>query len=65
MNGKLNLHPKVAGGGLASSAAVLIVYILSLDGVTVPSTAAAALATVLGGVGAWLAPILETPPSKP
>lgn len=56
MNGALDIHPKVAGGALASGIAILIVWILSLVGIAVPDVASAALVAVLGGIGGWLAP---------
>ena len=59
MNGKLTLHPKVVGGGLAGSTTVLLVYILSLVHVDIPTTAAAAATVVIGQFGAWLSPLIE------
>lgn len=59
MNGALNLHPKVVGGGLASSLAILIIYGLSLGHIDVPPVPAAALAAVLAAFGAWLSPLIE------
>lgn len=58
MNGKLNLHPKVVGGTLAGSTVILIVWILSVCGITVPTVASAALTVVIGNIGAYLAPML-------
>jgi hypothetical protein len=63
MNGKLNLHPKVAGASLSGSLAILVVYVLSLVGIDVPTVASAALAVVLAGFGGWLAPAGYTPPA--
>ena len=56
VKGALDIHPKVAGGTLAGALAILIVWILGLEGVAVPDVAAAALVTALSGLGGWLAP---------
>lgn len=48
--------PKVAAGGAAGAASILIVWLLSMFGVEVPSEAAAALATLLGFAAAYMVP---------
>ncbi len=55
MNGKLNLHPKVAAGGLAGALSLIILWGVSF-GVTVPPEVAAAFTSVLAFIGGWLAP---------
>lgn len=69
MKGALDIHPKVAGGTIAAAGAVLIVWILSLAGISVPVVADGALVTVLSGLGGWLAPASYPPsaaaPSQP
>jgi hypothetical protein len=65
MNGRLDIHPKVAGATLAGALAVLIVWILSLVGIPVPDVADAALVTVLSGLGGWLAPAGYAAPKQP
>jgi hypothetical protein len=56
MKGALDIHPKVAGGTLSGSLAVLIVWILSLRGIAVPDVAIGALVVFFTAVGGWLAP---------
>lgn len=48
--------PKVAAGGAAGAAAVLVVWVLSLFGVDMPAAAAAALATILAFAAGYFAP---------
>lgn len=64
MNGALNIHPKVVGSTLAGAIAVLIIWILGLEHITVPETAAGALVVLIGGIGGYLSPIL-LPADKP
>lgn len=45
---------KVAAGGAASAAAVLIVFIADQLGLEIPPEAAAAIATLLGFAGAYI-----------
>ena len=55
MSGNLNLHPKVAAGGLSAALSLIILWGVSF-GVTVPPEVAAAFTAVLAFVGGWLAP---------
>jgi len=59
MGGALSLHPKVVGGTGASALGILTVWLLGIAHVTVDPVVAAALVTVYGTVGSWLAPILK------
>lgn len=64
MNGSLDVHPKVTGGALASALGVLTVWLLGKAHVTVDPVAGAALVTVIGSFGAWLAPVLNAERDK-
>jgi hypothetical protein len=55
MNGLLNLHPKVAGGGLSACLALIILYAVSYW-LVVPPEVAAAFTAALGFVGGYLSP---------
>ena len=57
MGGALVLHPKVVGGSLSGACGVLCVWLLGLAHVGVDPIVASALTVVLGGFGAWLAPL--------
>lgn len=62
MDGKLNLHPKVAASLLASWVTVIIVY--SLDQwahVTLPTVVGAALTGCIGFAAGWIAPNQVSP----
>lgn len=39
-------HPKVAAGGVAGAAVTVVIYVLSLVGVTMPGEVAAAVTTL-------------------
>jgi len=64
MNGKLNIHPKVAGAGLSGSLSLIILWAIHYW-VTVPTNVAAAFAVVLSFAGGYLAPILGTEAPTP
>lgn len=55
MNGKLNLHPKVAGGSLSACLALIVLWAVSYW-IVVPPEVAAAFTAALGFAGAWLSP---------
>jgi hypothetical protein len=55
MNGKLNLHQKVAGGGLSGALALIILWVLSYW-VKVPVEVGSAFTLLLSFAGAWLSP---------
>ncbi len=57
MNGKLNLHPKVAGSGLTGALALIILWGVSYA-ITVPVEVGAAFTVVLSFVGGYFAPII-------
>ena len=59
MNGALTLHPKVAAGGIGGSAGIVVVWLLGLAHITVDPVVAAALAAVVAGFAAWLAPLMK------
>ena len=59
--GDLRPTPKVAAASAGAAAAVLVVWGLSLVGVTMPPEAAAALATLLALAGGWLTPDSSSP----
>ena len=42
------IHPKVAAGGAASAATIVLVWTLQQTGVTVPPEVASALTTLIG-----------------
>lgn len=57
MNGKLNLHPKVAASLLASWVVLLLVYAVHQWGhVDLPTEVGAALTGIVAFVAGWLAP---------
>lgn len=57
MNGKLNLHPKVAASLLASWVVLLIVYsVHQWARVDLPTEVGAALTGIVAFVAGWLAP---------
>lgn len=57
MDGKLNLHPKVAAGLIAGWVTVIIVYSLQQWGhVSLPSVVSAALTGLIAFGAGWLAP---------
>lgn len=62
MNGKLNLHPKVAGGTLSGALALIVLWGLSYA-LVVPPEVAAAFTLVLSFVGGWLAPTFANSPA--
>lgn len=51
---KNKVHRKVATGGLAGAASIVIVWIVSLLGVDVPAEVASAFTTLLGTGAAYL-----------
>jgi hypothetical protein len=60
MSGALAIHPKVAGGSLSGSVALIALWAASYW-VIVPPEVAAAFAVVLGFVGGWLSPAQAAP----
>jgi hypothetical protein len=61
VNGALNLHPKVAGGTLAGSLTLIVVWVLSLVHVIVPLEIGMAFTLLFTFVGGWLAPASAAP----
>ncbi len=59
MNGPLDLHPKTTAAAGGGALGIVVVWLLGLAGVTVDPIVAAALASVVAGFGAWLAPLLS------
>jgi hypothetical protein len=51
----VNLHPKVAAGGLGGALALILVWALGYA-VTIPPEVAAAFTLLLSSLCAWLAP---------
>lgn len=49
-------HPKVASGALGGAIASLAVWLIGLTGVDIPPTVAAAIATIVYAVVAYLVP---------
>lgn len=64
MNGLLNLHPKVAGTGLASALALIILFVVGHWWV-VPINVSSAFTAVLAFAGGYFAPMLTAPPPPP
>lgn len=58
MTSAIDLHPKTAAAGLASSVGLIVVWVLGLANVTVDPVVAGAIVAVLGSFGAWLAPLM-------
>lgn len=63
MNGALEIHPKVAGGTLAGSLTLIVVWILGLFGVAVPLEIGMAFTLLFTFAGGWLAPASAAPPA--
>lgn len=59
MNSALELHPKVAGGGISGALALIILWVLALWHITVPPEVAAAGTLILGSVGAYFSPLAK------
>lgn len=47
-------HPKVAAGGIAGAASILIVFVLGQVGVDVPAEVASAITVLISGVAAYV-----------
>ena len=58
----LGIHPKVTSATAACAAAILVVWILSLFGITVPDVVYGALVIVFTFAGGWLTP--SPPPTN-
>jgi len=58
VNGLLNLHPKVAGGGVSGSLALIILTVVGHWYAVTPNVAAA-FTVILTVVGAYLSPVLN------
>jgi len=54
MNASRRPHPKVAAGGAAGSASIVLVYVLGQCGVEVPAEVASALTVLIGFAGGYL-----------
>lgn len=50
----MNVHPKVAAGGLAGAATVILVWVASLAGLSVPPEVASAVTTILSFAAGFL-----------
>jgi hypothetical protein len=50
----LNVHPKVAAGGIAGSVTILLVWIAGLFGLDVPAEVASAFTVIVGAGAGYL-----------
>lgn len=57
MNGALNIHSKVAGGGLSGALALVILAVVG-HWLTISPEVAAGITAIVGFVGSWLAPVI-------
>ena len=55
----MNLHPKVAAGGIGGAVALIVLWGLSYA-VTIPPEVAGAFTLVISTLCAWLAPWFQT-----
>ena len=53
MNPSRKPHPKVAAGGAAGAASIVIVYIAGQCGLEIPAEVASAIAVVIGFIGGY------------
>lgn len=51
-----SIHPKTAAAGIGGAVTTILIYVLSLFGVTVPGEVAAALTTIVSAASAYLKP---------
>ena len=58
----LEIHPKVAGAGIVGANVVLLLYVLSLFGVTLSPEVSAAITVDIAFLAGWLVP---SPNEKP
>lgn len=54
MNPSRKPHPKVAAGGAAGAASIVLVYVLGEFGLAIPAEVASALTVLIGFAGGYL-----------